>query len=127
MPERLIKIIPCDNGELYETAGGQRRSLACFNGQIEIKEHTTLIPRLGTVQKGTKSIYASFLMCGDLEYRRETDYQYIHSGKVYDAVADVEGERLSFAGMRFEDSDPIKNELIFRITDLELVQKLLEI
>ncbi len=126
MSERLIKTLPCECGELYATSAGQRRLLARFNGRIEIIEHTTLVPMLGTVQKGTKTIYASFMLCGNLEYQREADYQSIHSGKVYDAIADVEGERLSFAGMRFEDSDPINNELVFNITDLELIQKMLK-
>jgi len=125
MSKRLIKALPCERGELYVTSAGQRFLLARFNGQVEIWEHITLVPLLGTVQKGTKTIYASFMLCGDLEYQRETDYQAIHSGKVYDAIADVEGTRLTFAGMRFEDSDPINNELIFSVTDLELIQKLL--
>jgi len=126
MSKRLIKILPCERGELYATSAGQRRLLARFNGRIEITEHTTLVPLLGTVQKGTKTIYASFMLCGNLEYQYETDYQSIHSGKVYDATTYVEGERLLFAGMQFEDSDPISNELVFNITDLELVQKLLK-
>lgn len=50
---------------------------------------------------------------------------FIHSGKVYDAVADVVGVRTVFAGLRFEDSDPIKNRLTFEITDMELIQRLL--
>jgi len=42
-----------------------------------------------------------------------------------EATGDVECEALHFAGLRFEDSDPLRNELTFEITDLELIQKLL--
>ena len=34
-------------------------------------------------------------------------------------------KRLHFAGMRFVDSNPVSNELVFCIPDLELIQALL--
>lgn len=123
--DRLIKTLTCERGELYVTSAGRRFLLANFKGRIEIFENMRLVPRLGTLQKGTKKIYASIMICGNLEYQREVDDDFIDSGKVFDAVADVEGEKIIFSGMTFEDSDPIENELIFNITDLELIQKLL--
>lgn len=123
--DRLIKTIPATDGELYAISAGRRFSLAGFNGRVEVRERTSLTPILGTVQKGTKKILASFIVCGDLEYRQQIDDGFINSGKVYEASADVEGEKICFAGLRFEDSDPLKNELIFEITDLELIQKLM--
>lgn len=125
--DRLIKTLPCDNGTLSVTSAGQRLPLAKFTGRVEITERTNMIPILGTVQKGAKTIYASFMVCGDLEYQRESGPDYIHSGMIFDAMGDVMGERITFAGMCFEDSDPIANELTFRISDLELVKKLLEL
>ena len=121
--ERTIKTIPAENGELYVTSGGQRRLLARFTGTVRITEQQTLVPILGTVQKGTKRIFATVLICGDMDYR--TDGVILHTGKVYDAVADAAGERLYFAGLRLADHDPIENTLTFDITDLELIQKLL--
>lgn len=120
---RIIKTIPATEGELYIISAGKRHLLANFNGCIAVREVTELIPILGTVQKGTKTIQASFIVCGDLEYQREISNGLINSGKVYEAIADVEGEKIFFAGLRFENSDPIKNELIFEITDLELIEK----
>ncbi len=122
--DKVINIIPATNGELYVISSGKRLPLARFEGRVKIIERTKFVPILGTVQKGTKTIYASFIVCGDLEYQREIDNGYIHSGKVYDVFADVDGERIYFAGLRFEDSVPLKNELVFEITDLELIQKL---
>lgn len=123
--ERLIKSVPVSNGELYEIAAGQRTDLADFTGTIEIWEKTVQVPILGRVQKGPKEIHASFIVCGDLSYHRENIQ--IHSGKVYEAVGDVENRKLDFAGLRFTDSDPIENTLTFEIPDLELIQKLLTI
>ena len=122
---RIIKILPVTDGELFVISAGQRLPLAHFSGRIEIAENTKLVPILGTVQKGTKQIFASFIFCGDLDYQREFDSGLIHSGKVFEALADVKSERLEFAGLRFLDSDPLKNELVFKITDLELIQKLI--
>lgn len=122
--DRKIKTIPAESGELYVISAGSRFELARFTGRVEVIEHTTLVPILGKVEKGTKKIYASFIVCGDIEYQREMPEDFIHSGKVYEAAADVNGERLWFSGLRFEDSDPLTNELIFEITDMELIRKL---
>lgn len=122
---RIIKTIPAADGELFVISAGQRLPLAHFSGRVEITENTTLVPILGTVQRGTKTIYASFIVCGDLEYHREPDSNLIHSGKIFEAITDINGERLEFAGLRFEYSDPLKNELVFEIRDLELIQKLI--
>lgn len=122
--DRKIKTIPAESGELYVISAGSRFELACFTGRVEVIEHTTLVPILGKVEKGTKKIYASFIVCGDIEYQREISEDFIHSGKVYEAAADVNGERLFFSGLRFEDSDPFTNELTFEITDMELIRKL---
>lgn len=122
--DKVINVIPAANGELFVISAGKRFLLAHFKGRVEIMERTKFVPILGTVQKGTKTIYASFIVCGDLEYQKEIDNGYIHSGKVYDVFADVDSERIHFAGLRFEDSNPLKNELVFEITDLELIQKL---
>ena len=123
--DRIIKAIPVTDGLLYVISAGRRLPLAKFSGRVEVTENTKLVPILGTVQKGTKAVYASFIICGNLEYQREITDDFIHSGKVYEATANVEREYIQFAGLQFEDSDPVKNELVFRIADMELIQKLL--
>lgn len=84
--ERLVKAIPCERGELFVTSAGRRLPLAEFTGRIEIVEHTNMVPILGTIQKGTKIIYASFMVCGNLEYQRESGPVPIHSGMAFDAA-----------------------------------------
>lgn len=122
---KLMKSIPAENGELYVTSAGRRQLLAYFDGNIEISERQAYVPILGTVQKGTKRIFASFVICENIDYQTEVSDCFIHSGKVYDAIADVMNEKITFAGLRFMDSDPIKNTLVFEITDLELVKRLI--
>ena len=125
--KRIIKTLPCEDGRLFATSAGERREFAQFSGRVEITEHTALVPILGQIHKGTKRIYASFIVCEDVAYTRQIEESFIHSGKVYDATADVAGRQLTFAGLHFTDSDPIRNELTFEITDVELIQKLLAI
>lgn len=120
-----IKVIPTDDGELYMTSGGRRHCIASFSGRVEIEEKQAQVAILGTMQKGTKRISASFVGCGDVDFQRGFGFDSIDSGKVFKAKASVCGERLAFAGLRFEDSDPLKNELVFGISDLELIQKML--
>ena len=66
------------------------------------------------------------MMCDDIDYCMEETY---HSGKVYEAICTVTGEeqseRLHFAGMRFEDMNPVDGKVTFEITDLELIRKML--
>lgn len=121
----IIKVIPADDGELYMTSGGRRYCIARFSGRVEIEEKQAQVAVLGTLQKGTKRIYASFIVCGDIDFQKGFDFDSMHGGRVFEARAGVCGEKLAFAGLRFEDSDPLQNELIFEIPDLELIQKLL--
>lgn len=82
---------------------------------------------LGSNCKGVKKIYASFILCNDVVYCSDDEF---NSGKVYEATGDVQGEtsceRLIFSGLRFEDSDPVSGSITFEITDLELIRKMLE-
>ena len=52
-----------------------------------------------------------------------------NTGKVYEAVGDVQGERscerLVFSGLRFEDMDPMSGRVTLEVTDLELIRKML--
>ena len=120
-----IKVISANNGELHMTSSGRRYCIARFSGRVEIEEKQAQVAILGTLQKGTKRIFASFVVCGDIDFQNGFGFDSVDSGKVFEARAIVSGEKLVFAGLRFEDSDPLKNELIFEIPDLELIQKLL--
>ena len=122
--ERLLKTLPVINGELFVTSAGLRLKMAEFIGEVKIYERQRQVAVLGSLQKGVKSIYASVIVCGELDYQTGAGEDLIHSGRVFDAAADVLSERVYFAGLRFADSDPINNELIFEITDLELIKKL---
>ena len=121
-----IKVIPVNDSELYMVSGGRRYCIAKANGRVQIEEKQTQVAMLGTLQKGTKKILASFIVCGDIDFQKGFSFDSVVTGKVFEVQGSASGERLEFAGLRFEDFDPLKNELILEIPDLELIQKLLE-
>lgn len=121
-----IKTLEIENSTLNVTSAGRRRYLADFNGKIEIYEEQKYVSILGNNCKGIKRIYASFIFCDDTRYNFNDEF---HSGKVYEAVGDVQGEHMRestvFSGLKFEEYNPIDGSVIFEITDLELIRKML--
>lgn len=122
----LIKTLNITNAELNVITAGRRLSLARFDGKIEINEIKNITPILGRPCKGEKIIHASFMLCDDIEYQTQNDF---NSGKVYEALGDVQGEssceRLLFSGLRYEDMDVLSGKVTFEITDLELIRKMI--
>lgn len=123
----LIKTLNITNAELNVITAGRRLSLARFDGKIEINEIKNITPILGRPCKGEKIIHASFMLCDDIEYQTQNDF---NSGKVYEALGDVQGEssceRLLFSGLRYEDMDVLSGKVTFEITDLELIRKMID-
>ena len=124
--DKIIKTLRLENGTLNVITGGNRMHLADFSGTVEIHEHQNHVSILGNNCKGQKKIYASFILCSDVDYCMDDEFS---SGKVYEASCDVYGERkcerLFFSGMRFEDSNPLDGSVTFEITDLELIRKMI--
>lgn len=122
----IIKVLDIQNATLNVTTAGRRLPLARFQGKIEITEKQNNVLVLGRTCKGEKKIYASFIVCEEMDYSMDDTF---NSGKVYEAIGDVQGktacERLIFSGLRFEDNDPVSGRVTFDITDLELIKKLL--
>ena len=123
----IIKTLNIQNASLSVITAGRRLPLAQFTGKIEITEHQSMTPVLGRMCKGEKKIYASFILCQNIEYQSDDTF---NTGKVYEAVGDVQGEqsceRLIFSGLRFEDMDPLEGTVTLEVTDLELIRKMLE-
>ena len=121
----LIKTLSVTDGQMNMIKAGRRSSFAQFSGHIKVFETLDKENILGHAVKRTKKISAS-LICIDMDYSTDEE---INSGNVYEATATVQGEhereKLLFAGLRFDDSDPVAGSITFEITDLELIRKLL--
>ena len=122
----LIKQIPIHEGKLFAISNGNRRYIANFTGNIEIHEDKKLIPILGQIREGIRSIYASFVVTDDIEYKDSHAFDLINSVNVFEGMGECLGERMLFYGMEFIDNDPVNNELRFKINDLKLIERLLK-
>lgn len=122
---RTKKVLDINDGQMNMIKVGRRSSFAQFSGHIKVFETLDKENILGHAVKRTKKISAS-LICTDMDYNTDEE---INSGNVYEATATVQGEhereKLLFAGLRFDDSDPVAGSITFEITDLELIRKLL--
>lgn len=121
--KRVVKTLPAGHGELYVVSAGIREKIARFSGRVEIMEERTEVPVLGSFQPGVRRMVASFVVCGELELLKEWREDLVHSGKVFEALADVENVRTLFAGLRFTDSDPVSGEWTFAIPDTALIEQ----
>ncbi len=81
-----IKVIPIRDSELYMISGGRRYCIAKSNGRVEIEEKQIRVARLGTLQKGTKKIWASFVICGDIDFYKDFDFDSVDAGKVFEGA-----------------------------------------
>lgn len=122
----LIKQIPLNNGELFAISNGNRRYIANFTGNVEIHEDKKLIPILGQIKEGARSIYASFVVSDDIEYKDSQAFGLINNINIFESVGECFGEVIHFYGMEFIDNDPVNNELRFKINDLKLIERLLK-
>lgn len=123
---KLIKEIPVKNAELFVISDGNRISIADFEGRIDIFEDKKLIPVLGQLKKGIKSICLSFIVSKDIEYRKENALELINSANIFESTGECLGEAIRFYDLEFVDNDPITNELQFEIKDLKLIERLLK-
>lgn len=123
----IIKTLAIEDALLNVVTAGRRTPLARFTGKIEITENQSMVPVLGRRCKGEKKIYASFILCRDMNYQTEDEF---NTGKVYEAVGDVQRsdgtyERLLFSGLRYEDMNPVDGTVTFEVADLELIRKMI--
>ena len=79
---KLIKTLDVQNASLNVITAGRRFPLAQFAGKIEITEHQSMTFVLGRRCKGEKKIYASFILCQNIEYQTDDEF---NAGKVYEA------------------------------------------
>lgn len=125
MLKTLIKRIPVNNAELFAVSSGNRLKMAEFKGEVQIFEKQQLIPVLGQMKEGVKSVHASFVVADDVEYTCREAFDLINALSIFDAVGECSGETVHFYGLEFTDNDPIAGELTFEIRDLRLVERLI--
>ncbi len=130
--ERLIKTILCERGELYNIIGVQRLLLARCEPKLEIYEHSQSIPILGRKSYDVKRLRAVLVLCGEPEFTRAVDEEYLAKITRFELVADIQRSDGVFESMKFDNILPVEiwldGDWTFEITDSsKLARRLLDI
>lgn len=131
MIRKLIKRLPFENGELYAVRNNRRFLLAGCTPVIEIYSHETAIPRLGA-SAGVRSYRAVLAICGDMDYTRRVDAEYIEGIDRFELTADIQRRDGVFERMSFNSIEPNEIDLfgdwIFDVQcERETISRLLKI
>lgn len=126
--ERLVLTLPCEHGELFYVMDGRRVLLANCTPIIEIYEHTAYMKALGGC--GTKHYHAALVLCGEPEFTRTTDEDFIKRIDRFDLSVDIQRKDGVFELIRFTDIQPhdinLDGEWIFELNENQAtIRKLL--
>jgi hypothetical protein len=109
MKKKLIRSVSFENGTLYGTVEGRRLPLAGCDPVLELYEHTSTVPILGTGYK-TKTWHVRLVLCKNMETTREITPDYLQRITQYDLTAEIQREDGVFQDIGFHN---------IRLTDIE--------
>jgi hypothetical protein len=107
--ERLLKTIPCERGELFYRAAGDRRLLARCEPRIQIYEHTTQVNAIGGY--GVKRIHGALVICPEPDLTRQVDEAFFQTVSGFDLSVDIQRKDGVFENFQFDDLSPEEIEL----------------
>jgi hypothetical protein len=91
MKKKLIRGVTLENGTLYGTVENRRLPLAGCDPVVEIYEHTSTVPVLGTGYK-TKAFRVRLIICKNVEPTRDITPEYLQRVTQYDLKAEIQRE-----------------------------------
>lgn len=130
MIRRLIKTLYFECGKLYIILEGRRILLANCEPKIEIFEHSTKVPILGKQGGSVKKHHITVVICGNLDFTREIDEEFLQSVTSFELTADIQREDGIFENIAFDKLDVSEIDLdgdwTFEIKgQADLIRKLL--
>ena len=126
--ERLLLTLPCERGELFYISAGRRILLANCNPCIEIYERTSYVSAIGGT--GVKTIHAALALCGEPDFTRPADVDFLKKVDGFDLSADIQRkdgvfELFHFRNMQLYEIN-CNNEWTFELNERqEVLRKLL--
>lgn len=126
--ERLILTLPCERGELFYISAGRRILLANCTPCIEIYEHTSRVSAIGG--SGIKTIHAALALCGEPDFTRAVDEDFLKTVDAFDLSADIQRkdgifEVFHFRNMQLHEIN-FEGEWTFELNEKqEVLRKLL--
>lgn len=105
MIKRLIKTLYLERGKLYVILEGRRILLASCEPRIEIFEHSTNVPILGKQGGSVKKHHITVVICGNLDFTREINEEFLQSVTSFELTADIQREDGIFENIVFDKLD----------------------
>lgn len=102
--ERLLLTLPCERGELFYISAGRCVLLANCTPCIKIYEHTSYVSATGGT--GVKHIHAALALCGEPEFTRAVDVDFLKSIDSFDLSADIQRRDGIFEVFHFRNIQP---------------------
>ena len=125
----LKRTINGENGELYYTKDGRRKILAECKPKIEFYEETKNVPMLGGTVCPVKTRYIRLIICGDMEYAREIDENFLRGISSFELSADFERSDGCFETIVFDGLTPVEiyldGDWTFSFDNRETLRRLL--
>lgn len=126
--KRLLLTLPCERGELFYISAGRRILLANCTPCIEIYEHSSQVSSIGGT--GVKRIYAALALCGEPDFTRAVDEDFLKKVDSFDLSADIQRkdgvfEVFHFRNMQLQEIN-FEGEWTFALNEKqEVLRKLL--
>ena len=126
--EKLVLTLQCENSELFYISAGRRILLANCTPCLKIYEHTGYVSAIGGA--GVKKIRAVLALCGEPDFTRPVDVDFLKKVDGFDLSADIQRrdgvfEVFHFRNMQLHEIN-CNNEWTFELNEKqEVLQKLL--
>lgn len=127
--ETIARLKP-ENGEIYVIIGSRRYFLANCNVTIDIKQHSTQVNTIGSLNAQYKNTFASVVFCVDLEHSEHCSAEIIEQVENYEIVCEFptginETEKIKLERFVSADVDFFANEWVFEIAEQDTIRNLL--
>ncbi len=127
--ETIASLKP-EQGEVYVIIGGRRYFLAACNITIDVKQCSTQVNTIGTLNAQYKTTFATLVFCVDLEQSEHCTAENLEQADNYEIVCEFptginESEKITLKNFISADVDFFVNEWVFEIADQDTIRNLL--
>lgn len=111
MRKTLIKTLNLENGKLYGEINGRRICMAECEPMVEIYEHNTTVPFIGSVSYGIKKHHITIIICDNMQQTNDIDEKILSSVSRYGISADIWRKDGIFESITFDNIIPTEIDL----------------
>lgn len=125
-----IATLKPEGGKVYVIADSHRYFLADCGIKIDIKQRSTLVNTMGSLDAQYKNTFASVVFCVNLEHSEHCTMENLERAENYEITCEFptgidETEKITLNKFMSADVDIFANEWVFEVADKDTVRKLL--